>query len=214
MRSNTKFDSSMRSGWSSDMTRSRKPHPIVQVVQSAASELNDVLNAISLRLSLLQHQVEASSFEGEIVRLAGLIEKASQCIRRLDDYARAEELVASMRPARTKRRASVHRIETPSLLPEPSQPTALLITESSAEDSAIKECLERSGCTVVTAGSSDEGLSLLQSNQSFDHIVCDSTLLAESGGKFTTELSRAAPDTRVYVLERPSFSERTFYRAH
>jgi PleD family two-component response regulator len=194
------------------MTKSRRPHPIVQVVQSAASQLNDVLNAISLRISLLQHQVEASSFEAEIIRLAGLIEKASQHIRRLDDYARAEELVASMRPARNRKRSRIDR--NPSLPSEMSQRTALLITDSPGEDSPIKECLERSGCTVVTVSSSDEGLSLLQSDQSFDHIVCDSTLLAESGGKFTTELSHTAPETRVYVLERPVLSERTFNRAH
>jgi hypothetical protein len=205
------FDGSVRSVWSSDMTKSRRPHPIVQVVQNAASELNDVLNAVSLRISLLQHQVEASAFEAEIARLAGLIEKASQRIHRLDDYARAEELVASMRPARNRKRSRIDR--NPSLPAEPLQRTALLITDSPGEDSPIKESLERSGCTVVTVGSSDEGLSLLQSNQSFDHIVCDSTLLAESGGKFTTELSRAAPETRVYVLERPVSSERTFHRA-
>jgi hypothetical protein len=206
------FDGSVRSVWSSDMTKSRRPHPIVQVVQRAASELNDVLNAISLRISLLQHQVEASAFEAEMIRLAGLIEKASQHIHRLDEYARAEELVASMRSARNRKRSRVDR--SPSLPSEPSQRTALLITDSPGEDSPIKECLERSGCTVVTVGSSDEGLSLLQSNQSFDHIVCDSTLLAESGGRFTTELSRTAPETRVYVLERPVSSERTFHRAH
>lgn len=194
------------------MTKSRRPHPILQVVQSAASELNDVLNAISLRISLLQHQVEASAFEAEIHRLAGLIDKASQNIRRLDDYARAEALVASMRPARNRKRSRIDR--SPSRPTETSQRTALLITDSSGEDSAIKECLERSGCTVVIAGSSDEGLSLLQSDQSFDHIVCDSTLLAESGGKFTTELSRTAPETRVYVLEGPILSGRTFQRAH
>jgi PleD family two-component response regulator len=194
------------------MTKSRRPHPIVQVVQTAASELNDVLNAISLRISLLQHQAEASTFEAEIARLAGLIVKASQRIHRLDDYARAEELVASMRPARNRKRSRIDR--SPSLPSEPLQRTALLITDSSAEDSPIKECLERSGCTVVIAGSSDEGLSLLQSDQSFDHIVCDSSLLAESGGTFTVELSRAAPETRVYVLERPVLTERTFHRAH
>lgn len=194
------------------MTKSRRPHPIVQVVQIAASELNDVLNAISLRISLLQHQAEASTFEAEIARLAGLIEKASERIHRLDDYAHAEELVASMRPTRNGKRSSIDR--SPSLPSEPLQRTALLITDSSGEDSAIKECLERSGCTVVVAGSSDEGLSLLQSDQSFDHIVCDSTLLGESGGKFTIELSRAAPETRVYVLERPVLTERTFDRAH
>jgi hypothetical protein len=206
------FDGSVRSVWSSDMTKSRRPHPIVQVVQSAASELNDVLNAISLRISLLQHQVEASAFEAEMMRLAGLIEKASEYIRRLDDYARAEALVATMRPARNRKRSRINRI--PSLPSEPLQRTALLITDSPGEDSPIKECLERSGCTVVTAGSSDEGLSLLQSSPSFDHIVCDSTLLAGSGGKFTTELSRTAPETRVYVLERPVLSQRTFQRAH
>ncbi|MFZ2062321.1 MAG: hypothetical protein WAU82_15015 [Candidatus Binatus sp.] len=194
------------------MAKSRRPHPIVQVVQNAASELNDVLNAISLRISLLQHQVEASAFEAEIFRLARLIEKASQRIHRLDDYARAEELVASMRPARNRKRSRINR--NPSLSSEPSQRTALLITDTPGEDSAIKQSLERSGCTVVMVGSSDEGLSLLQSNQSFDHIVCDSTLLAGSGGKFTTELSRTAPETRVYVLERPVLSERTFNRAH
>src|SRR5258708_338590 len=212
MRSNPMFDGSVRSVWSSDMTKSRRPHPIIQVVPHAASQLNDVLNAISLRISLLQHQVEASSFEAEIIRLAGLIEKASQHIHRLDDYARAEELVASMRPARNRKRSRIDR--NPSLRSEPSQRTALLITESSGEDSAIKQCLERSGCTVVIAGSPDEGLSLLHSNQNFDHVVCDSTLLAGSGGKFTTELSRTAPETRVYVLERPGASERTFQRAH
>lgn len=194
------------------MTKSRRPHPIVQVVQNAVSELNDVLNAISLRISLLQHQVEASTFEAEIIRLAGLIEKASQYIHRLDEYARAEALVASMRQARNRKRSRIDR--RPSLSSESSQRTALLITDSPGEDSPIKECLERSGCIVVIAGSSDEGLTLLQSDQNFDHIVCDSTLLAESGGKFTTELSRTAPETRVYVLERPVLPERTFNRAH
>ena len=195
------------------MTKSRRPHPIVQAVQTAASELNDVLNAISLRISLLQDQAEAPTFEAEIARLAFLIEKASQRIHRLDEYARAEELVASTRSGRASKRSGADR--SPSLPSEPSQRTALLITDSSADDSPIKECLERSGCTVVTAGSTGEGLSLLQSDQSFDHIVCDSTFLAESGGKFTIELSRAAPETRVYVLDRfPALTERTFHRAH
>ena len=41
-----------------------------------------------------------------------------------------------------------------------------------------------------------------QSNQSFDHILCDSAFIAETGSKFTAELSRAAPESRVYVLQR------------
>jgi PleD family two-component response regulator len=186
----------------SDMakSKSRKPNPIVLAVHTAASELNDLLNAIGLRISLLQHQVEASEFEAEIVRLAGLVDKASQRVRQLDEYARAEELVASMRPDGEKSQPNVsannHKART-----------ALLITDSSGENSAIKESLERSGCIVVVAESSAAGLRLLQSSQNFDHILCDSAFITETGWKFTDELSRAAPESRVYVLQRPGISE-------
>jgi hypothetical protein len=194
--------SAMRVG-SSDMTKSRKPHPIVQVVQDTASEVNDLLNAVGLRIALLRHQFEASAAEAEMIRLAGLIDKAAQRVRRLEDYTRAEELVAVMRRGRTKRK--IQSTDNSPFLSESSQ-TALLISNSSADDSsvAIKECLERSGCQVVMAESSADGLRLLQSNAGFDHIVCDSAFLAESGWKFTAELSRAAPSSRVYVLHRHS----------
>jgi len=83
-----------------------------------------------------------------------------------------------------------------------------LITDPAGENGAIKECLERSGCTVVVAGSSAAGMSMLQSNQSFDHILCDSAFITESGWKLTAELTRAAPESRVYVLQRSSMSDR------
>lgn len=184
------------------MTKSRKPNPIVLAVHTAASELNDLLNAIGLRISLLQHLVEASAFEAEIVRLAGLVDQATQRVRRLDDYARAEELVASMRPDGERGRPN------PSSADSQKARTALLITDSSGENSAIKESLERSGCIVVVAESSADGLRLLQSSQNFDHILCDSAFISETGWKFTDELSRAAPESRVYVLQRPGISER------
>ena len=71
------------------MTKSRKPHPIVQVVQDTASELNDLLNAVGLRIALFRHQLEATAAEAEMARFAGLIDKAAQRVRRLDDYTRA-----------------------------------------------------------------------------------------------------------------------------
>jgi len=194
------FDRSAVSVRSSDMTKPRKPHPIVQVAQTAASELNDLLNAIGLRISLLCHQLAASAYEAEMVRLAGLVERASQRVQRLEEYARAEELVASMRPGRTKKRPNAPATNYPAIVSEPGPRTALLITDSSVENSAIKECLERSGCTVVVAESSADGLKLLQSNDNFDHIVCDSAFLAEAGSEFAAELSRAAGASRVYVL--------------
>jgi PleD family two-component response regulator len=195
--------SAMRVG-SSDMTKPRKPHPIVQVVQDTASELNDLLNAVGLRIALLRHELEATTAEAEMVRLAGLIDKAAQRVRRLEDYTRAEELVAVMRRGRTKRKIESADAGSSAFLSESSSQTALLISNSSADDSALKECLERSGCEVVVAESSADGLRLLQSNASFDHIVCDSAFMAESGWKFTAEISRAAPSSRVYILHRHS----------
>jgi CheY-like chemotaxis protein len=198
--------SELSTGMEFRMTKPRKLNPIVVAVENATSELNDLLNAIGLRISLLQHQVEAAAFEAEIVRLAGLVDKATQRVRLLDEYVRAEALVASMRSDRAKRPAKISRAEN--LVSDRQPRTALLITDPAGENSAIKECLERSGCTVVVAESSAAGLSMLQSNQSFDHILCDSAFITESGWKLTAELTRAAPESRVYVLQRSGMSER------
>ncbi|MGA7871680.1 MAG: hypothetical protein WCA22_12360 [Candidatus Binatus sp.] len=192
----------------SGKTKSRKPHPIVQVAQNAASELNDLLNAIGLRVSLLHHQLAASAYEAEMVRLAGLVEKASQRVQRLEEYACAEELVASMRPGHTKKRSNAPGTDNPTMVSEPGPRTALLIADSSVENSAIKECLEHSGCAVVVAKSSPDGLKLLESNDNFDHVVCDAVILAEAGWSFTAKLSRAARASRVYVLQRQRLPER------
>jgi len=184
------------------MTNSRKLNPVILAVEAATSELNDLLNAIGLRISLLQHQVEAAAFEAEIARLAGLVEKATQRVRLLDEYARAEALVAAMRPEQPKRQTKVSSVENLEVVSDRKAQTALLITDAAEENSAIKDCLERNGCTVVVAKSSAAGLQLLRSNPSFDHILCDSAFIAETGSKFTAELSRAAPESRVYVLQR------------
>jgi len=192
------------------MKKLRKPHPIVQVARTAATELNDLLNAIGLRVSLLRHQLEASAAEGEMIRLATLVEKASQRVQRLEEYARAEELVASMRPGRATRRPGASESESPGFLSEQKPRTTLFITGGSAIESPIKESLERSGHTVVVAESSADGLKLIQSNDHFDHIVCDSAFLADTG--FTAELSRAASTSRVYILHGHSsdrFTDRT-----
>ncbi len=139
-----------------------------------------------------------------MIRLAGLIDQAAQHVRRLEDYTRAEELVAVMRRGRAKRKSQGADKDSSAFLSELSSHTALLISNSSSDDSAIRECLERSGCQVTVAESSADGLRLMQSNPSFDHIVCDSAFLSEPGRKFTAELSRAAPSSRVYVLHRHS----------
>jgi PleD family two-component response regulator len=199
MRSSPMFERSAVSLPSSGMTKSRQPHPIVQVAYKAATELNDLLNAIGLRISLLRHQLAPSANEAEMIRLAGLVEKATQRVQQLEEYARAEALVASMRPGRMKRS---ERMAGMTGLAEPRERTALLITDATAENNSIKEGLEQSGFKVVVAESSTNALKLLQASDDFDHIVCDSSILAEAGWNFTSELSRSAPASRVYVLHR------------
>jgi len=115
------------------MTSSRKLNPIVLAVEAATSELNDLLNAIGLRISLLQHQVEASAFEAETVRLAGLVEKATQRVRLLDEYARAEALVAAMRPERPRRQTTISSVGNPEAASDRKAQTALLITDAAEE---------------------------------------------------------------------------------
>lgn len=197
------LDSSSVQRWAPAPKKLRKLHPIVQVVENTASEINDLLNAIGLRVSLLRHQADSSATEAEMARLAGLVEKATRSIQRLQAYTRAEELVALMRRNRARKRVAPSGMNGPPFLAQNRQRTALLIADASVDDSAIRECLEHSGCRVVEANSSTDGLKLLQSNPDFDHIVCDAAFLAESGWKFAAELSRAAPDSRVYVLHRP-----------
>jgi hypothetical protein len=126
------------------MKKLRKPHPIVQVVESTAGEIYDLLNAIGLRISLLRHQADSSATEAEMARLAGLVEKATRSIQRLQAYTRAEELVALMRRNRRKR-IEPSGMNGPPFLAEERQRTALLIANASVDDSAIRECLERSG---------------------------------------------------------------------
>jgi PleD family two-component response regulator len=200
------FDDEWSTGMEFRMTKPRKLNPIVVAVENATSELNDLLNAIGLRISLLQHQVEAAAFEAEIARLAGLVEKATNRVRLLDEYVRAEALVASMRPDRAKRPPKISRADDLDVVADRKPRTALLIADPAGENSAIKESLERSGCTVVVAESSAAGMSMLQSNQHFDHILCDSAFITES--KLTAELTRAAPESRVYVLQRSPMSDR------
>src|SRR5579863_8018648 len=81
-------------------TSPRKPAPIDLVALKAATELNDILNALGLRLALLRHRSSLSPPSNTNVdRLAGLVDKAVECVRNLQDYIRAEQLVRAIRTA-------------------------------------------------------------------------------------------------------------------
>jgi len=60
--------------------------PIVRVVEKAATDLNDVLNAVALRSALLQGRPAGSGTDADIWRLVGLLDRATELVRELQAY--------------------------------------------------------------------------------------------------------------------------------
>ncbi len=72
-------------------TRSEFVHsaqPIVRVVSKAATDLNDVLNAVALRSALLRGRPAGSGTDSDIWRLVGLLDRATELVRELQAYVR------------------------------------------------------------------------------------------------------------------------------
>jgi CheY-like chemotaxis protein len=172
------------------------------VALKAATELNDILNALNLRVALLRHRSNPSTrSSGDMDRLSGLVDKAVECVRNLQDYIHAEQLVGAIRSALHEQKLDAAHSNAEN---EPRM-RVLLIGKERAEDTdgtSIKSGLERSGCDVIVAASADEGLQALEHETEFDNIVCDSEILAANGWKFASEVSRAAPAAKVYLLQK------------
>ena len=185
----------------------RRPAPVGVVALRATTELNDILNALNLRVALLRHRSNPSSLpSGDMERLSGLVDKAVECVHNLQDYIRAEQLVGAIRSA-----LSEHPIDAvhSNAKNEPRM-RVLLIGKEHAADSqgtSIKSGLERSGCDVIVAASAAEGLEALEHETEFDNIVCDSEILAANGWKFASKVSRAAPAAKVYLLQKDTTAQ-------
>ena len=184
-----------------------RPAPVGMVALKAATELNDILNALNLRVALLRHRSNPSPLPGgDLERLTGLVDKAVECVRNLQDYIHAEELVGAIRSALSDQQIdAIHS----NAKHEPRM-RVLLIGKEHAEDSqgtSLKSGLERSGCDVIVAGSAAEGLEALGHETEFDNIVCDSEILAANGWKFANEVSRAAPAAKVYLLQKDTTAQ-------
>ena len=187
----------------SQISQRRSP-PVSLVALKAATDLNDILNALNLRVALLRHRSNSAAPTGtDMERVAGLVDKAVECVRNLQDYIRAEELVGAIRTALYEQQIE-DRVRGPESEPRMK---VLLIGGERSEDASIKNGLERSGCEVTVAGSAAEGLKALENEIEFDNIVCDSEILAANGWKFAGEVSRAAPAAKVYLLQNDSTAQ-------
>jgi CheY-like chemotaxis protein len=185
----------------------RTPAPVGVVALKAATELNDILNALNLRVALLRHRSNPSSLpSGDMERLSGLVDKAVECVRNLQEYIRAEQLVGAIRSAIAEQQIDA----TDANAKHEPRMRVLLIGKERGEGSngaSIKSGLERSGCDVFVAGSAAEGLEALEHETEFDNIVCDSEILAANGWKFASEVGRAAPAAKVYLLQKDTTAQ-------
>src|SRR6266567_764416 len=64
----------------------RQAEPIFRVVSKAATDLNDVLNAVALRSALLRTRPAGSRTDSDTWRLAGLLDRATELVRELQSY--------------------------------------------------------------------------------------------------------------------------------
>ena len=185
---------------------SRRSPPVSLVALEAATQLNDILNALGLRLALLRyHPNPTLPSAGNIERLAGLLDKAVECVRNLQDYIRADQLVAAIRVALIEQ--EIEDAVLTELHPEDRpRVRVLLIGRERSDDTPIKIGLERSGCDVIVAASAADGLIALENEPKFDNIVCDSEIFAATGWNFANEVSRAAPAAKVYLLQNDNRS--------
>jgi uncharacterized alpha-E superfamily protein len=69
----------------------RRNEPIFKVVSKAATDLNDVLNAVALRSALMCGRPADSRTDSDNWRLAGLLERASELVRELQTYVQEIE---------------------------------------------------------------------------------------------------------------------------
>lgn len=192
-------------------TTQRRATPIGLVALDAAIELNDILNALGLRVALLRHQPQSEPpTTGNMERLAELVDKAVECVRNLQDYIRAEQLVGAIRTALIERELAATTGASERSQESKPRTRVLLIGKDrseAGEDSSLKSGLERSGCDVIAVGSAADGLKALENEPEFDNIVCDSEILAENGWDFASEVSRAAPAAKIYLLQNDSHAE-------
>ncbi len=191
-----------------ELVRQYRTHPMVQAASAAATEINDILNAVSLRLALLRWQPEGARNDASIARLSNLVEHAAIQVRQLQDYARAVEVATfALRPIELPESAVVGDANSGLLRRSArtrSLNTAARVLVLSADDDrkSIIDRLERCGCSVTLAGSADEALSLLDSGRRFDHVICDSTILEDTGLAFAAELASSSGGTKVFLVAR------------
>jgi CheY-like chemotaxis protein len=192
-----------------ELVRQYRTHPMVQAASAAATEINDILNAVALRLALLRWQPDGPRNDASITRLSNLVEHAAIQVRQLQDYARAVEVATfALRPIELPESAVVGDTNTGLLRRSArtrSLNTAARVLVVSADNDnrkSIVDRLEHCGCTMTVAESPDEALSLLDSGRRFDHVVCDATILEDTGLEFAAAIAGSGRGAKVFLIAR------------
>lgn len=191
-----------------ELVRQYRTHPMVQAASAAAREINDILNAVSLRLALLRWQQDGPRNDASVTRLSNLVEHAAIQVRQLQDYARAIEVATfALRPIELPESAVVGDAST-NLLRRSARTRSLnaaarvLVVSADDNRKSITDRLERCGCNVTVAGSPDEALRLLESGRRFDHVICDATIFEDTGLEFAAELAGPSSGANIFLITR------------
>ena len=174
------------------------PEPLVDVATQAASDLNDILNAVGLRVALIRGQGNLSLAEKEIERLMKLVERAALRVHRLQHYAHSLTLPRSRSLALARQGAQSE--EPKERQTAPGRTRVLIIQGPTHDASYLRTRLSEGGCRVTVANSPADALRLIQSSRKFDHILCDAEIMAASKMTFASDFARTAPGARLYCV--------------
>jgi hypothetical protein len=175
-----------------------------------ATDLNDILNGVALRLALLRWQRDRSRTEADIDRLALFIDQAALLVQRFQERLRTIQSVSSgleQRPLAERDIAVlVSQFRQPSKqktfdeLNAKSMRVLVIQRRISNGVSAIRDALAQCGYMVTVTASARHALKLLRSCKQFENVLCDVDILAKDGRSLAKDLVRAAPTAKLYLF--------------
>lgn len=180
---------------------------VIRTASKVATDLNDILNGVALRLALLRWQRDRSRTDADIDRLALLIDQAAVLVQRFQEGLQTAKPDLEQRPlAEGDIAVLVSQLSQPSAqntfgkLSAKSMRVLVIQRRISSGVNAIKDALVRCGYMVTVTASARQALKLLRSCRQFEKILCDVDILAKDGRSFARDLVRAIPTARLYLF--------------
>jgi hypothetical protein len=170
------------------------------------TEINDILNAVALRLALLQWQPNGTRSDGDIARLTRFIEQLANLVQWLQHITRdIEEDSSSTQTAKLGRSTDSFRSPYGTDFREirnirTRSGHLMLVSERPGYLDSLRNWLEHDGCHVTAVANGQDALARLAAGQLFDQIICDTSVFGGTDSDFTAEIARVAPFANIFLL--------------